>query len=134
MSVRKLPNILVTGTPGTGKSTTAKMLQERAPALKYVDIGALVKEKQLHDGWDEEFESYVIDEDRVSHTGMSAMSWRSSADLWPHQICDEIEEQAEAGGVVVDYHGADLFPERWFELVLVLRSDNTVLYQRLESR
>ena len=40
----------------------------------------------------------------------------------------------EAGGIIVDYHGADLFPERWFELVIVLRSDNTVLYQRLESR
>ena len=40
----------------------------------------------------------------------------------------------EAGGIIVDYHGADLFPERWFDLVIVLRSDNTVLYQRLESR
>ena len=49
-------------------------------------------------------------------------------------MCDELEEQVEAGGVVVDYHGADLFPERWFDLVLVLRSDNTILYQRLESR
>ena len=39
-----------------------------------------------------------------------------------------------AGGVVVDYHGADLFPERWFDLVVVLRTDNDVLYPRLEGR
>ena len=63
---RQLPNILITGTPGTGKSTTARMLQEKAPALQYVEIGALVKEQQLHDGWDEEYQSYILDEDRVT--------------------------------------------------------------------
>ena len=41
---------------------------------------------------------------------------------------------ADGGGVVVDYHGADLFPERWFDLVVVLRTDNSVLYPRLEGR
>lgn len=50
------------------------------------------------------------------------------------QICDELEDVMEEGGVIVDYHGADLFPERWFDLVLVLRSDNSVLYGRLEGR
>ena len=40
----------------------------------------------------------------------------------------------EAGGAVVEYHGAELFPERWFDLVLVLRCENSVLYSRLESR
>lgn len=40
----------------------------------------------------------------------------------------------EGGGVVIDYHSAELFPERWFDLVLVLRSDNGVLYSRLEDR
>lgn len=38
------------------------------------------------------------------------------------------------GGNVVDYHGCDFFPERWFDLVIVLQTDNTVLYERLEKR
>lgn len=38
------------------------------------------------------------------------------------------------GGKVADYHGSDFFPERWFDLVLVLRTDNTVLYDRLVAR
>jgi broad-specificity NMP kinase len=38
------------------------------------------------------------------------------------------------GGCVVDYHGCDFFPERWFDLVLVLQTDNTVLWERLEKR
>mmetsp|Transcript_53144 Transcript_53144/g.137465 ORF Transcript_53144/g.137465 Transcript_53144/m.137465 type:complete len:127 (+) Transcript_53144:404-784(+) len=40
----------------------------------------------------------------------------------------------EAGGAVVDYHAAELFPERWFDLVIVMRADNSVLHSRLTSR
>ena len=45
-----------------------------------------------------------------------------------------MEDQMSTGGVVVDYHGCDFFPERWFDIVFVLRTDNTVLYNRLEHR
>lgn len=50
------------------------------------------------------------------------------------QICDALEDQMSRGGNVVDYHGCDFFPERWFDLVIVLQTDNTVLYERLEKR
>ena len=85
----------------------------RVPSLRAVDVGALVRDQKLHEGWDDETDSYILDED---------------------QLCDALEERMEAGGVVVDYHGADLFPERWFDLVVVLRTDNDVLYPRLEGR
>lgn len=38
------------------------------------------------------------------------------------------------GGKIVDYHGADFFPERWFDIVFVLRTNNTILYDRLVAR
>lgn len=38
------------------------------------------------------------------------------------------------GGKVVDYHTNQLFPERWFDLVIVLTTDNTILYDRLAAR
>ena len=40
----------------------------------------------------------------------------------------------EEGGVVVEYHGCDFFPERWFDAVFVLRTDNTILFDRLQQR
>jgi adenylate kinase len=45
-----------------------------------------------------------------------------------------MEEMLEGGGWVVDYHSCDFFPERWFDLVLVMRVDNTTLYDRLSAR
>ena len=50
------------------------------------------------------------------------------------QVCDELEDLMEEGGNIVDYHGCDFFPERWFDRVVVLQTDNTVLYDRLSRR
>lgn len=47
---------------------------------------------------------------------------------------DELEDKMGDGGIIIDYHGCDFFPERWFHIVFVLRTDNTNLYNRLESR
>ena len=40
------------------------------------------------------------------------MSFESS------QVCDALEELMEEGGCLVDHHGCDFFPERWFDLVI----------------
>uniref|UniRef100_A0A7S4HIJ6 Adenylate kinase isoenzyme 6 homolog n=1 Tax=Vannella robusta TaxID=1487602 RepID=A0A7S4HIJ6_9EUKA len=106
------PNILITGTPGTGKSTTAESVALNT-GLRHVELSQLVKTDQLYSEFDEEYNSYVIDEDKV---------------------CDTLEPIMQQKGVVVDYHGSDFFPERWFDLVVVLRADNTVLYDRLKAR
>ena len=110
---RQLPNVLITGTPGTGKSTFVQALVAQHSNLTAVDVGALVRDKQLHQGWDAEYQTYELDEER---------------------LLDELEDILEPGGRVVEYHAAELFPERWFDLVLVLRSENGVLFARLEER
>nr|BAK04723.1 predicted protein [Hordeum vulgare subsp. vulgare] len=111
-SARARPNVLMTGTPGTGKTTTCSLLADAAGVV-HVNIGDLVREKGLHDGWDEDLDCHVINEDLV---------------------CDELEDRMEEGGVLVDYHGCDFFPERWFDLVVVLQTDNSILHDRLTSR
>ena len=50
------------------------------------------------------------------------------------QVVDELEDQMCEGGNIVDYHGCDFFPERWFDIVFVLRTNNTTLYERLEKK
>lgn len=44
------------------------------------------------------------------------------------------EDQLSKGGIILDHHGCDLFPERWVDLVVVMTCDHTVLWERLEQR
>lgn len=61
---RSLPNIIITGTPGTGKTTHCEILAEKT-GLKHLSVNQVVKEKECHEGWDEEYQSWIVDEDKV---------------------------------------------------------------------
>lgn len=106
------PNILVTGTPGTGKSLLCKELAQ-ATGLNYISIEELAKENEFYLDYNQEMDCHEIDEDKV---------------------IDEIEDQMKEGNNIVDYYNCDFFPERWFDIVFVLRTDNSILYDRLEKR
>jgi len=111
---RQSPVIIITGTPGTGKSTHAQLLAEESPVpLTHINVGELVKEKGFYEGFDQEWQSYTVDED---------------------QLLDELEPLASAGGIILDWHTCEIFPERWADLVVVLRCNHTQLWERLEKR
>ncbi|KAF6174925.1 hypothetical protein GIB67_026413 [Kingdonia uniflora] len=59
---RTKQNILVTGTSGTGKTTMSFLLADAAQ-LRHINVGDVVKEKNLYDGWDENLECHFINED-----------------------------------------------------------------------
>jgi adenylate kinase len=65
-SSAKAPVIVITGTPGTGKSTTAELLAQESPVpLRHINVGDFIKQKNLHEGLDAEWQSYTVDEDKV---------------------------------------------------------------------
>lgn len=44
------------------------------------------------------------------------------------------EEGEGDGGLILDWHTCDAYPERWVDLVVVLTCDHTKLWTRLEKR
>lgn len=61
---RRLPNIIITGTPGVGKTSHCELLAERT-GLKHIAINDVVKDRECHEGWDDEYQSWIVDEDKV---------------------------------------------------------------------
>ena len=114
METKRLrPNILVTGTPGCGKSTTCELLVRRLPDYTYYNISDFAREHKCYDGYDEVRKSHIVDEDK---------------------LLDELEPLLRKGKSIVDWHVNDVFPERLIDLVVVLRCDNSILYDRLHKR
>ena len=113
----KRPNILVTGTPGVGKTATASLIAE-AVGLKHINVGELIKQHKCYDGHDDELDTNILDEDKL-------------LDLMENMLQECADENV---GIVADYHSCELFPERWFDLILVLRAKTDVLYDRLTER
>ncbi|KAI9757872.1 MAG: factor activating pos9 [Chaenotheca gracillima] len=117
--MREHPNIIITGTPGVGKTSHCEQLVtaltngESGAKLRHVSINQIVKEKECHEGWDEEFQSWIVDEDK---------------------LLDALEPDALKGGLILDWHACDLFPKSWIDLVVVLRTDSSLLYDRLAAR
>jgi adenylate kinase len=106
------PNLLLTGTPGTGKTTISAEVAKDL-GLRHIDLGAFARERDLVDTYDEALDCHVLHEDAV---------------------LDALEPIMAQGSVVLDHHSSDWFPKRWFQAVVVLRADTASLYDRLEAR
>ncbi|CBQ73850.1 related to FAP7-involved in the oxidative stress response [Sporisorium reilianum SRZ2] len=148
--VRSYPNIVITGTPGTGKSTHSSLLvstytpssSSSSHPLRQIDVGVVVKKEGFYTEYLEEWQSYEVNEDQLldhlePFTGTKAPEPVDSDDFDPQELAlakEQGEEAEERGGLVLDWHTCDVWPERWVDLVVVLRCDHGVLWQRLEKR
>ena len=64
---RRQPNIIITGTPGVGKTSHCDVLAANT-GLKHLSINQFVNDRGCHDGWDKEYKSWIVDEDKVRQT------------------------------------------------------------------
>ncbi|SCZ90921.1 BZ3500_MvSof-1268-A1-R1_Chr1-3g02384 [Microbotryum saponariae] len=115
-------------TPGTGKTTHASQLIEalqaleipaassssaETPAWETINVSEFVKANDCHSGYNEEWDTYDVDEDK---------------------LLDDLEIVQRKGGRILDWHTCDIFPERWIDFVVVLRCEHSTLWTRLEKR
>ena len=107
--------ILVTGSPGVGKTVVSRLLASRFNGLR-IGLAELVKQEGLISGLDEARETLIADVEKVSKRTLEIM-----------QDCE--------GDVIVDGHFAvDVVPTEDVNLVFVLRRHPNELKTFLEKR
>lgn len=107
--------ILVTGTPGVGKTTVSHKLASKLDAV-YVGVTELVKKKKLITSVDEDRRTLIADTEKVS------------------KQLQEILAKAEGSIIIEGHYAVDVVPKKDVNTVFVLRRDPRELKGALEKR
>lgn len=131
---RIYPNLLITGTPGTGKTQLCERIIDQLPddlksEFTIMNLSDFAKTNKCLDGYDYELECDIIDEEVVEQKLIEKFDPSGGGD-------GEGPDSARPrhGGIIMDYHGADLIPKQLLDKVFVLRCNNSILYDRLSKR
>lgn len=106
--------ILITGTPGTGKTVISNYLKKEG--FPVIEVGKLVKEEELFEYYDEVTESYVVDDDLLNE-----------------KLLELIENNTSSFPLILDGHVVELPPDFILHCI-VLRCSIQHLRQRLSER
>lgn len=109
---RKFPNIVITGTPGVGKSSIAKQVAH-ASGMTWYDISKLAVKHNMVKEYDEKYHCPIIDEESITK---------------------HLKTQLRQGNCILDFYSSDLFPTKYIDVIFVVQCDNTILYDRLTER
>lgn len=134
-SSRSLPNILVTGTPATGKTTLCETLLSLSSTstpplpLQHLSINDIIKSN-------DSFHSGLYSSAQQTSKDASLIITDDNLDLlMDHVSSPALLDDGNKGGFILDWHSSSGFAVRWIDLVVVLRChDTSVLYDRLVAR
>ena len=105
--------IIVTGTPGTGKTTLAKALAKKLK-ISYLDVNKVIDEYKLKESYDKKRQTYVVDEKKLTKILIKII--QSHPDL------------------IIDSHLSHYLPKKHIDLCIVTKTDIKALKKRLEKR
>lgn len=105
--------ILVSGTPGVGKTTFSSQVSERFK-IPHVEMSRYIKDNELYVEYDEKYSSFVYDDEVVKESLKTHLLGMNS--------------------YIIDTHSCGVVDDVDFDLIFILTSPVEVLYQRLKER
>lgn len=105
--------IVVSGTPGTGKTFIAKRLAKQLN-YKYIDVNKVIKSYNLIVGYDRQRKCFIVDVDKLTKA-----------------LTEIIKSMS---GVIIDSHLSHYLNPSYVDLCIITKCDLKELKRRLEKR
>ncbi|CAD2084461.1 adenylate kinase-like protein 1, putative [Plasmodium vinckei lentum] len=125
-----LPNIIVTGVPGVGKSTLCEELVElinkdleekfkingeEPLKMTHLNLSNIIKNERLYEEYDDELDASIFSEELVNQK-LKNLNFQN-------------------GGYIIDFHDVNfLYDNKYIDKIFLLTASTNVLYERLEKR
>jgi len=109
--------IIVTGTPGTGKTTIAKRLAREHKAV-YIEGNNIIKQYKLNKQYSKKWKSYLVDVDKLNKALIKLIK----------------DYKKKKQSIVIDSHLAHYLPRKYVDLCIVTKCSLRKLQQRLKKR
>ncbi len=106
--------IVVTGTPGVGKTAVSQLLAERLDA-SHINLGEIVKSERLTEGFDRRRATVIVDEDRLKRR------------------MRELIDQCARNVIVDGHYAASIIPKKQVTRAFVLRCHPGQLKERMDE-
>ena len=110
--------IVISGTPGTGKTILGKELVKEGKKGEHLELGVMIKEEGLYLGYDHDRDTLILDVEKFQER--------------MRELIENNEEKEDF--LVIDGHIADLIPTDLVDLVVVLKCNPKVLRERLKEK
>jgi adenylate kinase len=105
--------IIITGTPGTGKTTYAKELAIEKKYV-YLDVNKIIEKKKLSEGYDRKRKSKIVDIKKLNK-----------------ELIKIIKKDKN---IVVDSHLSHYLPKKYVNICIVTKCNLKTLEKRLKKR
>jgi len=113
-----MKNIIISGTPGCGKTSVAKEISNIIDA-KIISLNELAISNKFSFEYDEDRKTYIVD-----------------FEIFLPYVLEKIEEikQEDTTYLIIESHFSDIIPEKFIDYAFILRCDPDELFKRLESK
>lgn len=104
--------IIITGTPGTGKTELAKEIAKKG--FEYIDANKLIEQNNLVESFDKKRDTNIVDENKLSDAFVKLIKTKKN--------------------LVIDSHMSHCIPPKYVNVCIVTKCDLKVLKKRLEKK
>ena len=123
--------IIVTGTPGTGKTTLAKKLAKKLN-FGYFDVNKTIKKYKLFEGYDEKRKTKIVDANKLNRALIKEISLIRNS-LNKKSINKKLNKKIKEG-IIIDSHLSHYLPKKYVDLCIVTKCDLKILEKRLKEK